>query len=255
MVEDIAVNQMVAKGILEQAGMEVTIADDGSSALALVQPGCFDAVLMDIEMPGMDGFETTFHIREYLGESALPIIAMTAHAYDDDKKRILAAGMNDHVSKPTDPWVLFDTLERWICPRQGTEATEETAPEPEPGGAGEDAELAVPGIDTAAGLERFLGDRELYLEVMKNFRDRHADQVARIRQALANGDTPGARQLAHVVRGVAANVSALGVFAAASALEQALDEAQADAQLDVLVDTLERELAQVMSGFEGLRLA
>ncbi|MDQ7835644.1 MAG: PAS domain S-box protein [Humidesulfovibrio sp.] len=255
LVEDIAVNQMVAKGILEQAGMEVTIADDGSSALALVQPGCFDAVLMDIEMPGMDGFETTFHIREYLGESALPIIAMTAHAYDDDKKRILAAGMNDHVSKPTDPWVLFDTLERWICPRQGTEATEETAPEPEPGGAGEDAELAVPGIDTAAGLERFLGDRELYLEVLKNFRDRHADQVARIRQALANGDTPGARQLAHVVRGVAANVSALGVFAAASALEQALDEAQADAQLDVLVDTLERELAQVMSGFEGLRLA
>ncbi|MBU1041838.1 MAG: PAS domain S-box protein [Proteobacteria bacterium] len=253
LVEDNVVNQKVAKGILEQAGIEVTIADDGSRALAMVQPGHFDAVLMDIEMPGMDGYETTFHIREYLADSDLPIIAMTAHAFDDDRKRILAAGMNDHVAKPTDPWVLFATLERWIAPRP-----EPAAPAPEvvrpaaaaAAPAGDEnltPDLVLPGIDVAAGVGRFLGDRELYLEVLRNFRELHADQVQKIRQALAAGDAAGARQLAHVVRGVGANVSAGGVFEAATALELALDNGEADAY-EGLLAALDREIGQVMAG-------
>lgn len=277
LVEDNVVNQKVARGILEQAGIEVTIADDGSRALALVQPGHFDAILMDVEMPGMDGYETTFHIREYLGENSLPIIAMTAHAFDDDRKRILAAGMNDHVAKPTDPWVLFATLEQWIAPRPepaaqapAVEGAELAPPEGPMGAAdasgvpaGDGAEggpglpgvdlpgVDLPGIDVAAGLERFLGDRELYLEVLRSFRDLHADQARKIRQALAQGDASGARQLAHVVRGVGANVSAGGVFAAATALEQALDNGEEDA-FERLLAALDRELSQVMAGLAGL---
>jgi len=267
LVEDNVVNQQVALGILEQAGVEVTIAADGSRALALVQPGKFDAVLMDIEMPGMDGYETTFHIREYLGDGTLPIIAMTAHAFDDDRKRILAAGMNDHVPKPTDPWVLFATLERWIapgpeCAAPAPEAPAPTAPaRPEPDvparAAAEGAATPVfPGIDTRAGLERFLGDRSLYLSVLCSFRDLHAAQVRTIRKALAAGDVSGARQLAHVVRGVAANVSARGVFATAAALEEALEDgAQGTGARDsceALLAALDRELTQVMRGLEGL---
>ncbi|OGR34778.1 MAG: hypothetical protein A2051_11785 [Desulfovibrionales bacterium GWA2_65_9] len=284
LVEDNVINQKVARGILEQAGIEVTIADEGSRALALVQPGRFDAVLMDIEMPGMDGYETTFHIREYLADSDLPIIAMTAHAFDDDRKRILAAGMNDHVAKPTDPWVLFATLERWIAPRTGGEAMEPEAAASEAGaseapeasrseasryavgvaevpaeGAAEGAGgLVLPGIAAAAGLERFLGDRELYLTVLGNFRDLHADQVRKIRQALAAGDAGGARQLAHVVRGVAANVSARGVFETATALELALDlvlEGGAQDSLEPLLAALDTALTQVMSGLAGLQSA
>jgi two-component system sensor histidine kinase/response regulator len=257
LVEDNVLNQKVARGILEQAGIEVTIADDGSRALALVQPGHFDAVLMDIEMPGMDGYETTFHIREYLADSDLPIIAMTAHAFDDDRKRILAAGMNDHVAKPTDPWVLFATLERWLAPRPEPAAlapwTGQARP-PAGGGAGDgDAQPgdALPGIDVAAGVERFLGDRELYLEVLRNFRELHADQVSKIRQALAAGDASGARQLTHVVRGVGANVSAGGVFAAATALELALDNGETES-FEGLLAALDRELCQVMAGLAGL---
>ncbi len=274
LVEDNAINQQVARGILEQAGIEVTIADEGSRALALVQPGRFDAVLMDIEMPGMDGYETTFHIREYLADSDLPIIAMTAHAFDDDRRRILAAGMNDHVAKPTDPWVLFATLERWIAPRTGAEAMEPeaaasevvTADAPARGAAECAAEgtaegtdgLVLPGIDAAAGLGRFLGDRELYLTVLGNFRDLHADQVRKIRQALAAGDAGTARQLAHVVRGVAANVSARGVFETATALELALDlapEGGVQGSLEPLLAALDTALAQVMSGLAGLQSA
>ena len=270
LVEDNAVNQKVARGILEQAGIEVTIADDGSRALALVQPGHFDAVLMDIEMPGMDGYETTFHIREYLADSDLPIIAMTAHAFDDDRKRILAAGMNDHVAKPTDPWVLFATLERWIAPWQGPPApTQEVARAEVPAGGGAQPGdvlpgdvlpgavqpgLILPGIDVDAGVERFLGDRELYLEVLRNFRELHADQVQKIRQALATGDASGARQLTHVVRGVGANVSAGGVLAAATALELALDNGETES-FEVLLAALDRELSQVMAGLAGLAVA
>ncbi len=309
-VEDNAVNQQVARGILEQAGMEVTIAVDGSRALALVQPGRFDAVLMDIEMPGMDGYETAGLIREHLAGSALPIIAMTAHAFDDDRRRVLGAGMNDHVAKPTDPWVLFATLERWIAPVSEcagplsaasssdvplsavlspeasppeaafTEAAPSAAPfvvpfvvpivappvsaAPPGAPAGDGADgLDFSGINAAAGLERFLGDRELYLEVLRNFRDLHVDQARTIRQALAAGDVSQARQLAHTVRGVAANVGAGGVFAAASALEhvleKALEQAMENAQNGglpqsawALLAALDQELAQVMAGLAGL---
>ncbi|MDP3428454.1 MAG: ATP-binding protein, partial [Humidesulfovibrio sp.] len=285
LVEDNVLNQKVARGILEQAGIEVTIADDGSRALALVQPGHFDAVLMDIEMPGMDGYETTFHIREYLADSDLPIIAMTAHAFDDDCKRILAAGMNDHVAKPTDPWVLFATLERWLAPRPEPAAFapwsgQAAAPagcragggDAQPGMLAPDIPssgilspdipssglvlpgVVLPGIDVDAGVERFLGDRELYLEVLRNFRELHADQVRKIRQALAADDASAARQLTHVVRGVAANVSAGGVFAAATALELALDNGETDS-FEGLLAVLDRELGQVMAGLAGLAQA
>jgi two-component system sensor histidine kinase/response regulator len=255
LVEDNRVNQMVARGLLEQAGVEVTIADDGLRALALVEPGRFDAVLMDIEMPGMDGYETTARIREFLADGALPIIAMTAHAFDDDRRRILAAGMNDHVPKPTDPWVLFSTLERWLGPRPDAEAHGPEAPVSrglDAGVARAAGSLVLPGIDVAAGLERFLDDRELYLEVLVNFRDLHTDQVRRIRMALEAGDRNGARQLAHTVRGVAANVSADGVREAATALELALDQGALDS-CEALLAALDRELALAMSGLAGLK--
>jgi len=172
---------------------------------------------------------------------------MTAHVFDDDRKRILDAGMDDHVPKPTDPWVPFATLERWIVSRP--EAAGPAAGTPGAGAAG--ADLALPGIDSAAGLERFLGDRELYLNVLRNFRDLHTDQVRKIRQALAAGDAAGARQLAHVVRGVAAHVSATGVFETAPALEHALDDG-ATGSCEALLAGLDRELALVMGGLEGL---
>ncbi|MDO9630969.1 MAG: Hpt domain-containing protein, partial [Humidesulfovibrio sp.] len=113
------------------------------------------------------------------------------------------------------------------------------------------SDVDLPGIDVAAGLERFLGDRELYLEVLRNFRELHINQAHKIRKALAEGDASGARQFTHVVRGVGANVSARGVFEAATALELALDNGEQES-FERLLDALDRELSQVMSGLKGL---
>jgi len=182
-------------------------------------------VLMDLQMPEMDGFQATAHLRADRRFASLPIIAMTAHATIEERQRCLVAGMNDHVAKPIDPAVLFHTLGHYYRPPVESEATASRAAEPPPRNAeaAHDATLpSVKGLDTADGLMRVAGNRRLYLKLLRQFVDQQSQAPARIAAALTAGDHASAERIAHTVKGVAGNLGAGAVQASAADLEQAI---------------------------------
>ncbi len=159
MVEDNEVNQQVAQEILSGAGIKVFLASDGQEAVEAVKKNEYDAVLMDVQMPVLDGYEATRVIRSDPRYKELPIIAMTAHAMTGDREKSLEAGMNDHVTKPIDPNQLFATLVKWIQPiERRYEPTSTVKPH-----AGPEVEVALPeklpGIDMASALTRVGGNK------------------------------------------------------------------------------------------------
>ena len=218
LAEDNPINQEVAGELLAAAGLEVEMADDGERAVELVLSRRYDLVLMDVQMPRMDGLDATRAIRERAGR-ALPVIAMTAHAFGEDRAACLAAGMNDHVAKPVDPEQLYATLLRWLPLPVHAGATPTAAPAP----PALDLRLAaVPGLDVAAGLRNVGGQLGALQRVLGRF-------VANYRSgepALAAGSPQAARRHAcHSLRGACATIGATALREAAAALEQALDGA------------------------------
>ena len=246
LVEDNEINQQVAKEILEQAGLVVSIANNGQEALDLIRANTFDAVLMDVQMPVMDGYTATRKIREleagsskleagYPSASAsslkprassLPIIAMTAHAMSGDHEKSIAAGMNDHITKPIDPAQLFGTLAKWIGPREGAQKLAETSSAPtgpqakEPAPPEQALPDALPGFDLAEGLQRLMGNRALYRKLLVNFATQYIQAAANIRSALDAGDFEQAHGLVHAIKGVAGNLAAKDLQVQSGALEK-----------------------------------
>ena len=222
LVEDNEINQQVASEILAAVGVLVTLADNGQDAVQAVGANDFDAVLMDVQMPVMDGYEATRRIRRDPRFQALPIIAMTAHAMAGDREKSLAAGMNDHVTKPIDPEVLFRTLAHFV----GRPAAEEAAPALEtaagkPMAASEpEAMPPLAGIDTAAGLRRLMGNQKTYLNILRKFGRDFQAAPANIKDLVAAGKEDEALILAHSVKGAAGNVGAEPLQSAAAALER-----------------------------------
>ncbi|WP_374663355.1 response regulator [Ramlibacter sp.] len=220
LVEDNEINQQVAAELLEGAGITVDIAHHGGQAVQRLvdERRDYDLVLMDLQMPEMDGFQATARIRAEPRLAALPIIAMTAHATLEERQRCLAAGMVDHVSKPIDPALLFAALARHHQPVMQQPAQEQAKEPPTPE---EDRLSRIQGLDVRGALARLAGNRPLYAKLLGQFvrQPTTADEIA---QALDRGDWPSAEHLAHTVRGVAANLGAVRVQAAAGALEQAL---------------------------------
>jgi signal transduction histidine kinase/DNA-binding response OmpR family regulator/HPt (histidine-containing phosphotransfer) domain-containing protein/HAMP domain-containing protein len=227
LVEDNEINQQIAVELLESAGASVQVAGNGREAVQVLSGGtgapAMDVVLMDLQMPEMDGFQATAELRADPRFASLPIIAMTAHATIEERQRCLGAGMNAHVAKPIDPAVLFDTLGRYYQPRP-EHAVSGAVPAPAGGtaGAAGAALPAVEGLDTADGLLRVAGNRSLYLKLLRQFVEQQTEAPARIAQALSAGDHALAERLAHTVKGVAGNLGAGPVQAAAAALEQAI---------------------------------
>ncbi len=233
LAEDNEINRQVAMEILSGAGLNVTLANNGQEAVDAVRGQHFDAVLMDVQMPVMDGYAATRQIREWeleakrpqtsnLKSSArlLPIIAMTAHAMSGDREKSIAAGMNDHITKPIDPEQLFGTLARWIGRKEAQRPAEAapaavTARGPEPMLPDE-----LPGFDLAEGLQRLMGNRALYRKLLANFAAQYAQSAADIRRALDDGDFDRAHALIHTIKGVAGNLSAKALQAACAALEK-----------------------------------
>jgi PAS domain S-box-containing protein len=225
LVEDNEMNQQVAKELLESAGAVVTIANHGGEALKLLsqvdQPTPFDVVLMDLQMPEMDGLTATKLLRAEPRLQNLPIIAMTAHALVEERQRCLDAGMNDHVSKPIDPDALFATLARWAKPRNAYSA--EIPPKQISSANG----IVIPeitGINSADGLKRVAGNRQLYRDLLAQFAERQSDAPAQISNALESGDRKLAERIAHTVKGVAGNIGITEVQSAAARLEKAIRE-------------------------------
>jgi len=243
--EDNLINQEVARSILKNVGIEVDIANNGQEAVEAVFRNSYDAVLMDVQMPVMDGFQAVEMIHSDPSHQDLPIIAMTAHAMQGDREKCLAVGMDDYLSKPIQSDLLFSILMKWIHPkRQGhiqpAVAEHHTA-------AFQETELPdnLPGLDTVAGLKRLAGNRRLYGNLILQFAREYAKTPRDIREALQRDDHQSIRQRAHAIHGVAANLSAVTLQAAARELEAAADK-EASENITSAVDRFERAWHEVM---------
>jgi two-component system sensor histidine kinase/response regulator len=217
--EDNELNQEVAMGLLADAGFVVTIANNGEEAVNLLKQHSYDIVLMDMQMPVMDGVSATQEIRKSASLDELPIVAMTANAMTQDKERCLAAGMNDHVAKPIDPDELFRTLLRWIKPRANfsykaahvdagkVQVIETTLPD-------------IEGLDIQLGLKRVLNKVPAYISMLRKFLESQSTAPAELRSALANKDMSTAERIAHTAKAVCGNIGASALQHQAEELEQ-----------------------------------
>jgi two-component system sensor histidine kinase/response regulator len=225
LVEDNDINQQIAVELLEGVGATVNVADNGHEAVDKLLSGPipppYDVVLMDLQMPVMDGHQATAKIRGDARFNDLPIYAMTAHATLEERDHCLANGMSGHISKPIDPALLFDTLGK--VARHGTREVISEAIAPAAAGVSVPADLPpIDGLDCSAGLRRVGGNYKLYMRLLREFASQQADAVEQIRAALAAEDAERATRLAHTLKGVAGNLGAGPVQAAAAAVEELL---------------------------------
>jgi len=217
LVEDNELNQEVACELLREAGLVVDLAENGKIAVEMVQSAAYELVLMDMQMPVMDGLTATRLIRDLPGLLALPIVAMTANALLADREACLQAGMNDHVGKPIEPALLFATLVKWIKPRPGT-ATHV----PQRGPEEQTVELPdIPGLDTVGGLRRVLGKKIRYLDMLHKFLDGQGQSIERIQAAAEVGDWEIAQRHAHTLKGLAGNIGMHAIQTLAASAEAA----------------------------------
>jgi two-component system sensor histidine kinase/response regulator len=232
LVDDNDFNRQVGRELIELTGAQVTTVDDGAQAVTAVAGGAFHLVLMDLQMPVMDGYTAARTIRECYPN--LPILALTAHAMVEEKARVLASGMNDIITKPILPDILYAMLEHWLHPviRQprtlppsepGTSDVKTTARSTEMSSARIGTDEA-PIFDLDMALARVNGDRTMLMKFLNLFRERNVDSVADIGRALEQGDLATARRLAHALKGGSGTIGAVDLQAAAQHLEKVLVE-------------------------------
>jgi two-component system sensor histidine kinase/response regulator len=258
LVDDNELNQQVGSELLVQFGLLVTVADNGQAALDRLAEQEVDIVLMDMQMPVMDGLTATRHIRANPRWNGLPVLAMTANAMTGDRDACLAAGMNDHIAKPIDPPVLLRQLLRYVPPREGDSVgPDEPAASPPAAAEPPDALDRVPGLDMASGLKRVLQRRDTYIALLRKFVAGERDATDRAWAALQRGDVAEARRAVHTLKGNAATVGAQALANAAAALEarltrpeealaQAADLQQDLARLGLTCQTFIAELTKAL---------
>ncbi len=252
LVEDNDINQQVARELLEGAGMRVSIAQNGREAVAMVAEQPFDAVLMDIQMPEMDGYEATVAIRGDRRFQDIPIIAMTAHALASERDKCLASGMNDYVTKPIDPDLLFGALVRWMPPpekRRGQEP-ETVAADKVPDKPRDALPEVIDGIDMEAARTMMRGNDAILRKLLGDFRNSYLDKDAEIRDALAAGEVEAATRLAHTLKGVSGNIRANRAYEAVSALDQQLRDDPKHPQVPRLLDALSDRLQELKKALD-----
>ncbi|NOX26095.1 MAG: response regulator [Deltaproteobacteria bacterium] len=247
LAEDNEINQQVAQEILEQAAFVVEIANNGREAVEMAAANQYDVILMDIQMPEMNGFEATEKIRGLAAEKKdIPIIAMTAHAMAGDREKSLAGGMNDHVTKPIDPNELFAALVKWVKPG------ERDVPAKLSNKIGADcASLPLlpqlPGIDIKNGLGRVGGNEGLYRSILVKFYHEYQNTTNQIKNALTLKDMELGARLVHTVKGVAGNLGANGLQAAAAEVEAAVKNGAME-NIAELLAAFEEKLQLVVTG-------
>jgi signal transduction histidine kinase/DNA-binding response OmpR family regulator/HPt (histidine-containing phosphotransfer) domain-containing protein len=242
LVEDNELNREVALGLLEDAALVIDTAENGQIAVQKIAETKYDLVLMDMQMPVLDGLAATRAIRANPKTHHLPIVAMTANAMASDREKCLSAGMNDHIAKPIDPDQLFAALLRWIPPRDFVaSAGPAAAPANIPGSSrGDSLPLEIAGIDVATALKRAGGNRKRYEMLLGRFCDSQSSIALEIQDALAANDQPTARRLAHSLKGAAGNLGADELAALAGHAESAIESGgNTDAALRTLSHALE----------------
>jgi PAS domain S-box-containing protein len=249
LVEDNVINREIALTILNRAGIVTDVACDGQQALEMLERGSFDGVLMDCQMPVLDGYAATRALRSQARWRDLPVIAMTANAMVGDREKALAAGMNDHVAKPIKVDEMFATLARWIRPT----AVVPPAPADLSGGEARPNTLAgLTGVDSRTGVAAMMGDSTLYVHLLRMFRDRESNFAERFRAARSRGATAAAMRMAHDLKSVTGSLAVPDVHRAASALERACIEGDDGAHIETLLQAVDRPLGQVIAQLQTL---
>jgi len=248
LAEDNEINQQVAVETLEAEGFYVEVANDGREALDKLDSS-WDLVLMDLQMPVMDGFEATDEIRKIDRYKDLSIVAMTADAMTGVREKVIDAGMDDYVTKPIVPKDLWIALVKWISP--GERALPEGFQRKKAESDDTSSIPAIAGVDIESGLSRVGGNRTLYLKLLSKFRDEYDNGVQRIREALTAGDREAAVRQAHTIKGVAGNLGAESVQQAAAEAEQALKE---EAEDDGAISALDEELSDIINSLKRAEL-
>lgn len=267
-VEDNMINQQVAREILENEGLLVDTADNGRMALDLVfkqGPDIYSAILMDIQMPEMDGIAATREIRADPSFNEVPIIALTAHALTEDRQRCLDAGMNDHLTKPVIATDLIVALNTWIggtdtvsdgaIADSGFAGVSEPASEsvsdtnPSPVGGGEDVlVLPVLNLEKASSISRLSAD--FLEELLCDFKDRYQEAASDIHDHLIKGERSEAQTIAHTVKGISGSLGAEQVYAAAIALDAGLKSDAADEVIDPLYEEFATSMSTLLTYIE-----
>ena len=250
LVEDNELNQELAMELMQKNGLTVTLAINGVEALEKLQPGRFDGVLMDVQMPVMDGYEATRKIREQADFKEIVIIAMTANVMRGDKEKGLAAGMNDHISKPINVNEMFNTMAKWITPQAPIALANKPLIKLD-----SPTLMVIPpleGIDVESGLEHTQGDQKLYLKLLKKFLSSQQDFRAQFESALNSKDSKAAERCAHTLKGVAGNIAAYQVMEFAAQLEQACVDAGSQSDIQRILKQLTNSLSQVIQALSVL---
>ncbi len=254
LVEDNEVNQEVARGLLEMAGLVVDVADNGLQAIEQLHLASYDAVLMDMQMPVMDGVTATRKIRKMGLFNHIPIIAMTANAMASDQQKCIEAGMVDFVPKPIDPEQMVRVLQRWIQSRSISGAVSAPSAGTLQDEGADRVPAGIPGLDTSAGLRRVLGRAPLYLSMLHKFAAGQKDLPQRLRHVIDERDWATAERMAHTLRGVAGNIGASALADAAAGLEAALQSeptrGHAVQQLEGVQALLEPMLSSIEAHFD-----
>jgi two-component system, sensor histidine kinase and response regulator len=246
LVEDNEINRQVAQEMLEGFGLDVTTAENGEEAIELLNQAQFDGVLMDMQMPVMDGVTATRLIRKNPHFSNLPIIALTANVMVSEQKEFMEAGITDYIGKPIDPDRLVATLAKWVRPTRAAESTpvgqavQTSAPQALPD---------LPGVNVSESVRRMGGNVALYCALLDKFRVKEKNIANAIREALAADDRITAERLAHTLRGIAGTLGAKILQELASLLESSIKKGESG-EVDTLLAGVDKELANFITNID-----
>jgi len=209
-VDDNKINQQIAVELLTNAGLKVSLANNGKEGVEKIKSHLYDVVLMDVQMPVMDGYQATKEVRRDPAYSDLPIIAMTANAMTGDKEKCIQAGMNEHVAKPINPNILFETLLHWVKPKEKVDVHSNAVENSiiDINGDGNTDYKDVEEIDIEAGIARVGGKKEFYFKLLSDFYADHENDLKLMDEAITDGDVNKAQRIIHTLKGISGSLGA-----------------------------------------------